>query len=380
MTADTPPTRRTVLRLAATTTAAGLAGCLSSIDPTEQAAQTASTAAAAQTAEVETVASNLEVPWGAEFAPDGTLYFTERPGRLHRLRGGSVERLATLEDTAVVGEGGLLGLALHPSFPNPPVLFLYQTYERGGDVRNRILRYRLSNGEARREGTLFDGIPGASIHDGGRLAFGPDGALYATCGDATDSNGAQDPSTLNGSVLRLNPDGTIPPDNPFDDAVFTYGHRNPQGLAFHPETDELYSTEHGPDTDDEINLLEAGNNYGWPDVTGPSDDPAFTNPLAAYTPTIAPGSAAFFEGAFYFGTLVGTHLHRVTFGADGRSVKRQERLFQDEFGRLRTVLAGADGLYVTTSNRDGRGQPAAEDDRILRWNPGTATTGANSRS
>ncbi|WP_101297070.1 PQQ-dependent sugar dehydrogenase [Halegenticoccus soli] len=319
--------------------------------------------------QVETLASGLEIPWGAEFSPDGTLYFTERPGRVNRLRPGrSAVTLAELPDTHAVGEGGLLGLALPPAFPASRAIYLYQTYEDDG-IKNRILRYRLRRGSLTGRTVIFDDIPGAVTHDGGRLAFGPDEKLYVTCGDAQERTKAQDPRTLHGTILRLNPDGSVPADNPFGTAVFSYGHRNPQGLAFHPETAELYSTEHGPDTDDEINLIQKGHNYGWPEVTGPSDDPRFTDPLASYTPTIAPASAEFFRGAFYFGTLAGTHLRRVTFADDRRTVQTNEALFAGEFGRIRSVVARAGSLYFMTSNRDGRGSSTSDDDRILRWTP-----------
>ncbi|SIR81507.1 Glucose/arabinose dehydrogenase, beta-propeller fold [Haladaptatus litoreus] len=320
---------------------------------------------AQQNSAVEAVATDLEVPWGTDFAPDGTLYFTERTGRVNRLGSDGVELLAEIDDTNVVGEGGLLGLALHPEFPTTQTVFLFQTYEDDG-ISQRILRYRLVDGELEREAVIFDGIPGAQRHTGGRLTFGPDGYLYATVGDTDDPEMAQNLETLHGSILRLEPDGSVPD---CERAVFSYGHRNPEGLAFHPETGVLYSTEHGPDTDDEINRIEEGNNYGWPTVTGESDDPAFTDPLASYTPAIAPASAAFYDGAFYFGALAGEHLHRVTFGSDGRTVESDDRLFEGEFGRIRSVIAGSDGLYFATSNRDGRGSPGNADDRILRWTP-----------
>ncbi|MFC7154804.1 PQQ-dependent sugar dehydrogenase [Halomarina halobia] len=329
---------------------------------------------------VETVASGLEVPWGVEFGPDGTLYFTERPGRVNRLRpDGSVDTLAEFPDTRAIGEGGLLGLALSPAFPASRAMYLYQTYEDDG-IKNRIIRCHLEDGSLLRGDVIFDDIPGASTHDGGRLAFGPDGKLYVTCGDAQERTKAQDPQTLHGAILRLDPDGSVPADNPFGTAVFSYGHRNPEGLAFHPETGELYSTEHGPDTDDEVNLIQQGHNYGWPEVTGPSDDPRFTDPLVSYTPTIAPASAEFYRGAFYFGNLAGKHLRCITFADDHRTVRTDEALFADEFGRIRSVVARAASLYFTTSNRDSRGSPASDDDRILRWTPRACRCNEGKRS
>ncbi|MFB6157312.1 MAG: sorbosone dehydrogenase family protein [Haloferacaceae archaeon] len=329
--------------------------------------QSPTTVATVDGVAVEAYAAGLEVPWGAGFH-DGTLYLTERPGRIVRVDGGAVGTVREV-DVRARGEGGLLGLAFHP---DGRAAYTYQTYAGDGGTRNRVVRHDVADGW--RPETAFDGIPGARIHDGGRL-LAREGELYATCGDANEASAAQDPTALNGSVLRLTPDGDPHPDNPFDNPVFTYGHRNPQGLAF--RGDDLLSTEHGPNTDDEVNLLAAGHNYGWPTVRGPSDDDRFTDPLAAYTPTIAPGSTAVYpedgpiadwQGDLFFGTLAGTHLHRVRF--DGTEVVEQERLFEGRFGRLRTAFVGPDDhLYVTTSNRDGRGDPRDGDDHVYRFRP-----------
>lgn len=368
--------RRAYLR-SLTTGVVCVAGCLrtSGSDPTTT---------EATPFRIETVTMELEVPWGAAFGPGGDLYLTERPGRvtrvgLDRTDNGVVNRtskevVADLTDrVASRGEGGLLGLAFHPD--DPDLAYTYQTYETAGGLANRVVRHRVGDGFAR-ESVLLDGIPGATIHDGGRLAFGPDGALYVTTGDAGQGNLAQDRESLAGKVIRLTPDGEPHPDNPFDDAVFTYGHRNPQGLAWRGDT--LYVTEHGPSSKDEINVLRAGGNYGWPEAKGPSDDGRFTDPIATYTPTVAPGSAAFYrgpidswQGDFFFGTLAGTHLHRVRIDG-GNEVLEQQRLLDGKYGRLRTVFTGPDDhLYVTTSNRDGRldGSPAPQDDRVLRIQP-----------
>jgi len=323
---------------------------------------------------IETVTMELEVPWGLDAAPDGDLLVTERPGRIQRVarENNRTEEVADLTDeVAARGEGGLLGFALHPD--DPDSAYTYQTYEGEEGLTNRVVRHRVSE-EFARESVVVDGIPAASIHDGGRIAFGPDGNLFVTTGDASDGTLAQDRDSLAGKVLRVTPDGEPHPDNPFGNAVYTYGHRNPQGLAWRDGT--LFATEHGPSTDDEINVLRAGENYGWPDVTGPSDGDRFTDPIASYTPTIAPGSATFYDGPvedwrgdFFFGTLAGTHLHRVRID-DQNEVVEQERLLDGKYGRLRTVFTGPDDhLYVTTSNRDGRGTPAPQDDRVLRIQP-----------
>jgi len=364
--------RRSYLRSLAAAGLVGTAGCLRSAgsDPT--------TTTERPRFRIETVTMNLEVPWGAAFGPDGDLYLTERPGRIQRVSTETElkEEVADLTDrVASRGEGGLLGLAFHPN--DAGLAYTYQTYrsdanQSDGGLANRVVRHRVSDGFAR-ESVVLDGIPGGKTHDGGRIAFGPDGALYVTTGDAGEGARAQDVDSLAGKVLRLTPDGDPHPDNPFDNEVFTYGHRNPQGLAWRGNTP--FSTEHGPDTDDEVNVLRAGRNYGWPEVMGPTDGDRFTDPLVSYTPTIAPGSATFYDGAiadwqgdFFFGTLAGVHLRRVRF--DGDEVVEQERLLDDRYGRLRTVFTGPeDHLYVTTSNQDGRGTPAPQDDRVLRIHP-----------
>lgn len=357
---------------------ASLAGCSR---PAWSGTPTATTTEEETEVRIETVTMNLEVPWGAAFHPEtGDLYFTERPGRISRLNrgeegavaGGARELVADLTGTVEHrGEGGLLGLAFHPT--DPDVAYTYGTYSDGG-LANRVVRHDVADGFAERD-VVLDGIPASSIHNGGRLAVGPDDALYATTGDAGDRPAAADTSSLAGKVLRLTPDGEPHPDNPFGNEVFTYGHRNPQGLAFHPETGDLYGTEHGPDHDDEVNVLRAGGNYGWPDVMGTGGDGEA--PIATYTPTIAPGSAAFYEGPiedwrgdFFFGTLAGRHLRRVRIDPETRTVTEQTTHLTDRYGRLRTVFTGPDGdLYATTSNQDGRGTPAPQDDRILRIRP-----------
>ncbi|WP_254545628.1 PQQ-dependent sugar dehydrogenase [Halomarina pelagica] len=355
---------------------AGFAGCLDALDGPGDGSdggdggeEGPSVAVGDQRVVADTVATGLEVPWGVAYR-DGVLHLTERPGRVVRIADGGREVVADLADsTAAEGEGGLLGLVFRSDDPDAAVA--YQTYDDGG-LKNRILALDAADGWSFE--SLFDGIPGAFVHDGGRLLV-RDGSLYATTGDATDEAAAQDPEVLNGKVLRLTHAGEPHPDNPFGNAVFTYGHRNPQGLAVLDGA--LYSTEHGPDTDDEINRLEAGGNYGWPAVMGPSDSPEFVDPLASYTPTIAPGGATVYpddgpieawRGDLLFGTLAGQHLHRARIR--GGEVVGNERLFEGTFGRLRTTFVGTDGhLHVVTSNRDGRGDPREGDDRVLRLRP-----------
>ncbi len=338
---------------------------------------------------VEVVARDLQIPWAIDFAPDGRIFLTERPGRIRVIREGMLQpepwaRISVAHE----GEGGLLGLALDPNFAENGFVYVYYTYREGGRLWNRIAR--LTDRGERGEGLtiIFDRIPGSMIHNGGRIKFGPDGKLYVTTGDANVPASAQDLASLAGKILRLNPDGSIPTDNPFPNSpVWSYGHRNPQGLAWHPVTGALFSTEHGPSgvpphcCHDEVNVIEPGRNYGWPLVFGVGRDPRFVDPiLESGLDTWAPSGAAFcsgdrlpesWRGRLVFAALRGQHLGRVTLrSSDLRSVERFETLFAGEFGRLRDVVQGPDGfLYVTTSNRDGRGIPRSGDDRLLRIVP-----------
>ena len=328
---------------------------------------------------VETVATGLEVPWALAFPPDGRVFLTERAGRLRVLTPEGrlePEPLGEIEGVAAEGEGGLLGLALDPDFDRNGRLYLYHTYRDESGLQNRVVRYTERGGRLEERTVLLDGIPGEVVHDGGRLAFGPDRRLYVTTGDAGRPELAQDRGSLAGKILRINADGSVPADNPFPGSpVYSYGHRNPQGLAWNPETGQLYATEHGDVGNDELNLIEPGGNYGWPAAEGRDHGP-FAAPVAVYESSIAPSGAAWYDGGaippwrndLLFATLVGTHLHRLSFDADDpRRITAQEELFDDRYGRLRAVQPGPDGeLYVLTSNRDGRGEPTDEDDRVLR--------------
>jgi len=338
---------------------------------------------------IEVVAQGLQVPWAIDFAPDGRIFLTERPGRIRVIREGELhpEPWAQLP-VAHEGEGGLLGLALDPNFAQNGFVYVYYTYREGNRLWNRVVRLTEREGRGADPFVLLDRIPGSVIHDGGRIKFGPDGKLYITTGDANAPSSAQEVTSLAGKILRLNPDGSIPADNPFPNSpVWSYGHRNPQGLAWHPITGALFSTEHGPSglppncCHDEVNVIEPGRNYGWPRVFGIARDPQFVDPiLESGLDTWAPSGATFYStdrlpeewrGRLFFAALRGQHLQRVTLRApDFRSVERAEKLFVGDFGRLRDVVQGPDGfLYVTTSNRDGRGLPRAGDDRVLRIVP-----------
>jgi aldose sugar dehydrogenase len=342
---------------------------------------------------VETVASGLEVPWSIVFAPDGRMFFTERPGRVRVYEGGRLrpEPLATFPDAVADEETGLMGLALHPRFAENRWLYAAYAY-RGGSVQSvRVVRFRESNNALTDRKVVIESIPAAQYHAGTRLAFGPDGKLYVTTGDATDRNLAQRLDSLAGKTLRLNDDGTVPPDNPFVNQtgarpeIYSLGHRNAQGLDFQPATGLMFQTEHGPSGfdgpggGDEVNVVERGKNYGWPTIHHAETRAGLESPLLEYTPACAPGSGSFYRGAggrgfaefrgdFFFGCLRGQRLVRVRL--DGRRVLSQENLLERQYGRIREVLEGPDGaLYFSTSNRDGRGRPARDDDRILRLTP-----------
>jgi glucose/arabinose dehydrogenase len=328
---------------------------------------------------VETVLTGLEVPWSLSFAPDGRLFITERPGRVRiaNLSSVSSEVALTLSDVYTQGEAGLLGLALDPAFAQNRLVYLYYSAATSGGAVNRVVRYREVGGQLAERIVLLDNIPAASIHDGGRLRFGPDGLLYATAGDASNMSLAQDVSSLAGKVLRITPDGTTPGGNRFSSPVYTYGHRNPQGLDWHPATGDLWASEHGPTGNDEINLIQSGLNYGWPVIQGAAANPGMEAPVAVFASAIAPSGASFYRGQrfplfannLFVATLRGTHLLRLTIDAS-RRITSQERLLEGTFGRLRDVISGPDGyLYVCTNNRDGRGSPGSGDDRILRIVP-----------
>ncbi|MCA1615472.1 MAG: PQQ-dependent sugar dehydrogenase [Acidobacteria bacterium] len=343
---------------------------------------------------VETVVGGLEVPWSIVFAPDGRMIFTERPGRVRVYEGGRLrpEPLAVIREAVANEESGLMGLALHPRFGENKFLYLAYAYRGGGrDQLVRVVRFRESGGALAEPKTIVEGIPAAKYHAGTRLAFGPDAKLYVTTGDATDRNLAQRLDSLAGKTLRLNDDGTVPPDNPFAGRagarpeIYTLGHRNAQGLDFQPSTGLMFQTEHGPSGfdgpggGDEVNVVERGKNYGWPTVHHRETREGLEPPLLEYTPAVAPASGTFYRGAgannfpqlrgnFFFGNLRGECIIRVVL--DGRRVAGQEKLFEKQYGRIRDVAEGPDGaLYFSTSNRDGRGRPAADDDRILRLVP-----------
>ncbi len=338
---------------------------------------------------VETVAGNLEVPWSIVWAPDGRMIFTERPGRVRVVQNGKLQSqpLFVVPDVDTGGETGLMSVALHPQFQSNQFVYLSYGYTTNGEFV-RVVRYRETpNGFTDRK-VILENIPSAQFHAGCRLRFGPDIKLYITTGDATDRNLAQQLNSVAGKILRLNDDGTIPSDNPFvgrSDArpeIFAYGSRNAQGIDFQPGTNLLFETEHGPSGfdgpggGDEVNIIDRGKNYGWPAIHHRQTWAGMEAPLLEYTPACAPASGMFyrgsqlpqFKGNFFFGCLRGTRIIRVVL--DGRRVVSEENLLEGKYGRIRDIAEGPDGfIYFSTSNRDGRGKPASDDDRIMRLIP-----------
>lgn len=352
-------------------------------------AQEASHASAAPL-RVETLVSGLDTPWDLAWGPDGAIWVTERPGTISRVDAatGEITRVGQI-DVVEVSESGLMGIAFHPDFASRPYVYVAHSYGSRRNIRNRLVRMRFDGTTLGEPQVLLDDIPGAGNHNGSRLAIGPDRFLYMTTGDAGRGARAQDLSSVAGKVLRLTLDGRPAPGNPFGTLVYSYGHRNAQGIVFHPETRVLYVAEHGPRDNDEVNRVEMGGNYGWPAVHGfcdgdtPGEEAFCSNndvvgPVTAWTPTVGVSGADFYDadlipgwkGSLLVTSLRGRTLFRLTLSADGRQVVEREALFRGEYGRLRDVLVGPRGeVYLATSNRDGRGRPASDDDRILRILP-----------
>ncbi len=310
--------------------------------------------------QTEILAENLDVPWAVDFLPDGRLIFTERGGRVSILDNGTAKTVGTITVTQM-SESGLLGIAVDPEFNQNKFIYLYYTSQNG----NKISRFTL-NGTLENETVLIDNIPSGQIHNGGRLKFGPDEKLYATTGESGNPSLAQNINSTGGKILRLNKDGTVPSDNPFGNYVYSYGHRDPQGITWNPVTGEMYESEHGATRNDEINIITKGGNYGWPLYQGNESAPGYIKPLVVYTDfTLAPSGIAYYNGALYVSGLRGTQLRKITLSVDGNSVIDQEELFTN-FGRLRESVVHDGYLYITASNRDGRGIPQAGDDKIIK--------------
>jgi glucose/arabinose dehydrogenase len=323
------------------------------------------------TASVETIAEDLVVPWEVVRLPEGDLLVTERPGRLRRIGGN--QKVYEIAGVQHVGEGGLMGLALHPDHGTNKFVYLYLTSREGGGLINRVERYVLDNDALSDKTVILNNIPGASNHDGGRIAFGPDRKLYITTGDAGREELAQDKNSLAGKILRLNDDGSVPSDNPFGNAVYSYGHRNPQGIAWDGEG-RLWSSEHGPSGTgsgfDELNRIVRGGNYGWPTIQGDESADGMIRPVAhsGAEETWAPAGLAYHDGSLFFTGLRGESLYEAEIKSEDSVVLKAH--FRGVYGRLRAVTTIEDALYVTTSNQDGRGNIKPGDDRIIKLSTG----------
>lgn len=334
------------------------------------------------------VAENLDVPWALAFLPDKSILFTERSGNLRLISADGKLRplpIGTIAEVKEIGEGGLLGVAVHPDFEKNNFIYVYYTYSSNyNNTRNRVVRYKFLNNQLSEKTIIVDNIPGNSNHDGGRIKFGPDGFLYIATGDSQEPSLAQNTTSLAGKILRVTDSGKAAPGNPFGSAqggsslIYSYGHRNPQGLTWDGR-EQLWATEHGRSGIqsglDELNMIESGKNYGWPTIQGNENKAGMVTPIlnSGATDTWAPSGAAFYprsdgDGSVFFAGLRGQGLYEAVL--NGANVSSLKKHFDHEFGRIRDVVLGPDGfLYITTSNRDGRGTPGESDDKILRVNP-----------
>ena len=320
-----------------------------------------------------TLLANLNAPWEIVWGPDNFIWMTERNGRISRVdpKSGQQQTLLTVPDNYAQGESGLLGLALHPDFANQPFVYVVYTYQSGG-IRERLVRYRYTGTTLDSRQVLLENIPANTFHDGSRLLITPDRHLLMTTGDAGNTALPQDPASLNGKILRFNLDGSVPTDNPFPGSyIWSLGHRNAQGLVVHPNG-RLYASEHGPDSDDEINIITKGGNYGWPTVLGPINTTAeqtfakqnnVTGSILDWSPTIAPSDLVYytsaaipqFQNKLLMTVLKNKVLLAVTLNADGTAVATQEKFFENQFGRLRDICVAPDGRVFLATNGDSYG-------------------------
>ncbi|WP_201985966.1 PQQ-dependent sugar dehydrogenase [Hymenobacter rubidus] len=344
----------------------------------------------ATTVTVSALATNLNTVWELAWGPDNFIWMTERYGRISRVNPatGQVLPLLTLPDVTPTGESGLLGMVVTPAtLPTVPPLptywvFVVYNYTDAGYLKEKLVRYTYSGGTLSSPVVLLGNIDATTSHSGSRLLLLADGTLLMSTGDAQQQPQAQNTASLNGKILRLNLNGTIPATNPIaGSAVYTFGHRNPQGVVQLPDG-RIYSSEHGPNNDDEINKIEAGRNYGWPNVEGYCDLPAemtfctannVREPLTTWTPTIAPAGLTYYDhpaipgwrGSLLLAVLKDSKLIGLTLNATGLAIATRTD-FLTGFGRLRAICVSPQGkVYLGTSNRDGRGTPVATDDRIL---------------
>jgi glucose/arabinose dehydrogenase len=314
-------------------------------------------------AEPQIIETRLDTVWEIQVSERGDIYYTERPGRLNVIVQEDGFRTFSLKDVSETSEGGLLGFALHPKYGENHLIYVYKTVNGTGGLKNILVRYELIDWTLKNEKVLIDSIPAGEIHNGGRIRFGPDGYLYITTGDANRPDSAQQISSLGGKILRVTDEGQPAPGNPFNNAVYAYGLRNSQGLAWDNEK-RLWATDHGSQANDELNLIMPGKNYGWPVIRGQEKQDGMENPkFLTGVDTFAPAGMAFHEGRLYFGGLRGKTLY--TLKVDGENLTDLHELYKNQFGRIRAVYFNHTQLYIGTSNRDGRGEPVHSDDRLM---------------
>lgn len=304
--------------------------------------------------QIQSEAENLDVPWSIEQHED-TFYISERPGTIAEIENGEVEHQSVRleEPLSDAAEAGLLGFVLKPDFAQSSEAYAYYTYDQEGEPVNRIVTLELNGDHWRETETVLDGIPSGNVHHGGRLEIGPDDALYATIGDASDPEVAQDPDSFNGKIVRMDEAGEM--------SIFSLGHRNPQGIAW-SEAGTMYASEHGQSANDEINVIEEGRNYGWPDIEGTEEAEGLTAPLttSGADETWAPSGMVWHQGELYAASLRGEAVLNID-PETGDVTKEIEG-----YGRIRDVFSDGDSLYFVTNNTDGRGNPAEGDDKLYR--------------
>jgi glucose/arabinose dehydrogenase len=320
--------------------------------------------------DIEIIAENLEVPWEVVFLPNQDMLVTLRKGELLVYRNKEIISRFNIEGVNSEGEGGLLGIAVHPDYEQNKFIYLYYTSKNNRNFENKIERFKLTNNNLEKDRLILKDIRGNIYHNAGKIAFGPDNYLYVTAGDALDEPLAQNKSVLAGKILRIDSEGKFPKENPFNNEVYSYGHRNPQGLSWDNEG-KLWSTEHGQSGlnsgQDELNKIKIGSNYGWPVARGSQEFSSYISPIIQSGDKItwAPGDTEYYAGNIFFTGLRGAGIYKYDILG-----KNLSKFLENDFGRLRAITLGPDGyFYVTTSNRDGRGSPKDSDDKILRINP-----------
>jgi len=345
----------------------------------------ASEAATSRGYKIVEVARGLHVPWAMAFANPTRMLLTERNGRIRVIVEGKLidKPVYTFPDVWEQSEAGLLGLAIDPEYQTNKYFYASLTYVRDGNYFLKVVRLKDEADKVAVDKVILDNVAASSNHDGSRIKFGPDKKLYITTGDATKGDLAQDPKSLNGKMLRLNSDGSVPLDNPtFGSAVYSYGHRNSQGFDWDPRNGKLWATEHGPSGfdgpggGDEINLIKPGRNYGWPLVSHEKTLTGTEAPKLLFTPAVAPSGAMFYKGNllpqfknnFFFGALRGEGIYRLVI--DDEKVISFEKMAKVDLGRVREIIEGPDGaIYFSTSNTDGRGRVRTGDDKIYKIVP-----------